>query len=95
MVTGTVDNLERFFESFGWSDFEFDGGFIPGVDWVNKPFVQVVVSALLILVFWLLASRKLQRPVKWVATRTEAMLTDNHGRDQLISGQKTKRAIRA
>jgi carbon-monoxide dehydrogenase large subunit len=35
----------------------------------------------------LLASRKLQRPVKWVATRTEAMLTDNHGRDQLISAE--------
>ena len=35
----------------------------------------------------LLASRKLHRPVKWVATRTEAMLTDNHGRDQLISAE--------
>ncbi|HET7669659.1 MAG TPA: xanthine dehydrogenase family protein molybdopterin-binding subunit [Burkholderiales bacterium] len=35
----------------------------------------------------LLASRKLRRPVKWVATRTEAMLTDNHGRDQLISAE--------
>src|SRR3954462_8057682 len=37
------------------------------------------------LVLW--ASRKLRRPVKWVATRTEAMLTDNHGRDQLISAE--------
>ena len=37
------------------------------------------------LVLW--ASRKLQRPVKWVATRTEAMLGDNHGRDQLISAE--------
>ena len=27
-ATGTVDNLERFFESFGWSTFEFDGGAI-------------------------------------------------------------------
>jgi carbon-monoxide dehydrogenase large subunit len=35
------------------------------------------------LVLW--ASRKLGRPVKWVATRTESMLGDNHGRDQLIS----------
>jgi carbon-monoxide dehydrogenase large subunit len=35
------------------------------------------------LVLW--ASRKLGRPVKWVATRGESMLGDNHGRDQLIS----------
>jgi len=25
-ATGTVDNVERFFESFGWSSFEFNGG---------------------------------------------------------------------
>ncbi|HEX2198806.1 MAG TPA: xanthine dehydrogenase family protein molybdopterin-binding subunit [Burkholderiales bacterium] len=37
------------------------------------------------LVLW--ASRKLGRPVKWVGTRTESILTDNHGRDQLISAQ--------
>jgi carbon-monoxide dehydrogenase large subunit len=37
------------------------------------------------LVLW--ASRRLGRPVKWVATRTESMLTDNHGRDQLISAE--------
>jgi carbon-monoxide dehydrogenase large subunit len=37
------------------------------------------------LVLW--ASRKLGRPVKWVATRTESILTDNHGRDQLISAE--------
>src|SRR5947207_468902 len=35
------------------------------------------------LVLW--ASRRLRRPVKWVATRTESLLGDNHGRDQLIS----------
>jgi aerobic carbon-monoxide dehydrogenase large subunit len=37
------------------------------------------------LVLW--ASKRLGRPVKWVATRTESMLTDNHGRDQLISAE--------
>ena len=37
------------------------------------------------LVLW--ASNKLRRPVKWVATRTESILTDNHGRDQLISAE--------
>jgi carbon-monoxide dehydrogenase large subunit len=37
------------------------------------------------LVLW--ASRQLGRPVKWVATRTESLLGDNHGRDQLISAE--------
>ncbi len=37
------------------------------------------------LVLW--ASRKLGRPVKWVATRTESLLGDNHGREQLIHAE--------
>ncbi|HYN12960.1 MAG TPA: xanthine dehydrogenase family protein molybdopterin-binding subunit [Burkholderiales bacterium] len=37
------------------------------------------------LVLW--ASRKLGRPIKWVATRTESLLGDNNGRDQLISAE--------
>jgi len=37
------------------------------------------------LVLW--ASRRLGRPVKWVATRSESMLTDTHGRDQVVYGE--------
>jgi carbon-monoxide dehydrogenase large subunit len=37
------------------------------------------------LVLW--ASRRLGRPVKWVATRTESLLGDNHGRDQQVSAE--------
>jgi carbon-monoxide dehydrogenase large subunit len=37
------------------------------------------------LVLW--ASRRLGRPVKWVATRTESLLGDNHGRDQLVNAE--------
>jgi len=37
------------------------------------------------LVLW--ASRRLGRPVKWVATRGESLLTDNHGRDQLVNAE--------
>lgn len=40
-------------------DFVFDGGFIPGVDWFNKPLVQAIIAALLVIGFWLWASRKL------------------------------------
>lgn len=36
------------------------------------------------LVLW--ASRRCGRPVKWVATRSESLLGDTHGRDQVISG---------
>jgi carbon-monoxide dehydrogenase large subunit len=37
------------------------------------------------LVLW--ASRRIGRPVKWVATRNESLLGDNHGRDQLVNAE--------
>lgn len=37
------------------------------------------------LVLW--ASRRLGRPVKWVATRSESFLGDNHGRDQVVNAE--------
>jgi carbon-monoxide dehydrogenase large subunit len=37
------------------------------------------------LVLW--AARRLGRPVKWTATRTESMLSDDHGRDQVVKGE--------
>ncbi|MDR7034619.1 xanthine dehydrogenase family protein molybdopterin-binding subunit [Mesorhizobium sp. BE184] len=33
------------------------------------------------------AARKLGRPVKWVATRSEALMGDNHGRDQTVTAE--------
>lgn len=37
------------------------------------------------LVLW--ASKRVGRPVKWVATRTESLLGDTHGRDQIVQGE--------
>lgn len=37
------------------------------------------------LVLW--AARKLGRPVRWVANRSESLAGDNHGRDQVASAQ--------
>jgi aerobic carbon-monoxide dehydrogenase large subunit len=37
------------------------------------------------LVLW--AARKCGRPVKWVASRSESLMGDNHGRDQLAEGE--------
>jgi carbon-monoxide dehydrogenase large subunit len=37
------------------------------------------------LVLW--ASRRLGRPVKWIPTRSEALMGDSHGRDQVVEGQ--------
>jgi carbon-monoxide dehydrogenase large subunit len=37
------------------------------------------------LVMW--ASKKLRRPVKWVATRSESMLNDHHGREMVYYGE--------
>ncbi len=36
------------------------------------------------LVLW--ASRRCGRPVKWIATRSDSLLGDNHGRDQVVDG---------
>ncbi|MGH7074141.1 MAG: xanthine dehydrogenase family protein molybdopterin-binding subunit, partial [Stellaceae bacterium] len=33
------------------------------------------------------ASRKIGRPVKWISTRSEGLLTDTHGRDQIVTGE--------
>jgi carbon-monoxide dehydrogenase large subunit len=37
------------------------------------------------LVLW--ASRALGRPVKWTATRSESLAGDDHGRDQVVTGE--------
>jgi aerobic carbon-monoxide dehydrogenase large subunit len=37
------------------------------------------------LVLW--AAKRCGRPVKWTATRSESLLTDNHARDQLVYGE--------
>jgi len=37
------------------------------------------------LVLW--ASRRCGRPVKWIQTRSEGLLNDDHGRDQVVEGE--------
>ena len=37
------------------------------------------------VVLW--ASKRIGRPVKWVATRTESLLTDRHGREMVMYGE--------
>jgi aerobic carbon-monoxide dehydrogenase large subunit len=37
------------------------------------------------LVLW--ASKKIDRPVKWISSRSEGLLTDTHGRDQIVTGE--------
>ena len=37
------------------------------------------------LVLW--ASKKIARPVKWISSRTEGLLNDTHGRDQIVTGE--------
>ncbi len=38
-----------------------------------------------VLVLW--AAKRLRRPVKWLATRSESMLTDHHGREMIYFGE--------
>jgi hypothetical protein len=48
-ATGTVDNLERFFESFGWTEFEFDGGAIYHASWIAGLFGVVGLTGATVL----------------------------------------------
>lgn len=48
-VTGTVDNVERFLESFGWETFEFNGGQIYRAGWVIGLFLVVGLTGLTVL----------------------------------------------
>ncbi len=48
-ATGTVDNLERFFESFGWSEFEFDGGAIYHSGWIAGLFGVIGLTGVAVL----------------------------------------------
>jgi hypothetical protein len=48
-ATGTIDNLERFFESFGWSEFEFDGGAIYHNAWIAGLFGVVGLTGAAVL----------------------------------------------
>lgn len=48
-ATGTVDNVERFFESFGWSEFEFNGGEIYHNAWIGGIFLIIGLTGLAVL----------------------------------------------
>ncbi len=48
-ATGTVDNVERFFESFGWSSFDFNGGQIFHNAWIGGLFIVIGLTGLAVL----------------------------------------------
>ena len=47
--TGTVDNVERFFESFGWEEFQFNGGELYHTVWTGGLFVAVGLTGAIVL----------------------------------------------
>ncbi len=48
-ATGTVDNVEKFFEQFGWESFEFKGGEIYHNGWIGGLFVAVGLTGFAVL----------------------------------------------
>lgn len=48
-ATGTVDNVEKFFEGFGWETFDFNGGQIYHNAWIAGLFVAVGLTGLAVL----------------------------------------------
>lgn len=49
MATGTVDNVERFLESFGWDSFDFRGGELYHAAWISGLFLAVLATGLWVL----------------------------------------------
>lgn len=47
--TGTVDNVERFFESFGWQSFDLKGGAIFHAAWTGGLFLVIGLTGLFVL----------------------------------------------
>ena len=48
-ATGTIDNVEKFFEGFGWETFQFNGGQIFHNAWIAGLFVAVGMTGLAVL----------------------------------------------
>lgn len=48
-ATGTVENVERFFESFGWQSFEFNGGELYHAAWIAGLFAVIGLTGLWVL----------------------------------------------
>lgn len=48
--TGTIENIERFFESFGWQTFQLKGGEIYHAAWVAGIFIVVGLTGMAVLV---------------------------------------------
>jgi hypothetical protein len=48
-ATGTVDNVEKFFEQFGWSSFQFKGGEIYHGAWIAGLFAAIGLTGFAVL----------------------------------------------
>lgn len=48
-ATGTIDNIQKFFEGFGWATFKFNGGQIFHNAWIAGLFVAVGLTGLAVL----------------------------------------------
>ncbi len=82
--TGTVDNVERFFESFGWESFEFKGGEIYHSYWIIGLFLVVAGTGLnvtLAVLFNLIADLVGGVGVTVLEEEVRVVRTDDSGRD--------------
>jgi hypothetical protein len=83
--TGTVDNVERFFESFGWESFEFKGGEIYHSYWIIGLFLVVAGTGLnvtLAVLFNLIADLVGGVGVTVLEEEVRVVRTDDSARDE-------------
>jgi hypothetical protein len=82
--TGTVDNVERFFETFGWESFEFKGGEIYHSYWIIGLFLVVAGTGLnvtLAVLFNLIADLVGGVGVTVLEEEVRVVRTDDRARD--------------
>jgi Transmembrane domain of unknown function (DUF3566) len=96
-ATGTVDNVEKFFEQFGWESFQFKGGEIYHNAWIAGLFVAVgltgfavLLATLFNLITDLVGGVRVSVLEEEVVARSRA--TDQPDREQFAAPDQRRRA---
>lgn len=83
MLDGLLIPLEAYVPP-GVHDFDFRAKGLFGIDWLNKPMLQAVIAFLIIAIFFLSVSRKLQivpSKVQWVAEEIYNLVRNSISRE--------------
>ncbi|MEP7046112.1 MAG: DUF3566 domain-containing protein [Ilumatobacteraceae bacterium] len=88
-ATGTIDNVEKFFEGFGWETFNFNGGQIFHNAWIAGLFLAVGVTGLAVLMATLFnLITDLVGGVRFSVLEEEVQTRAERGTEQVVSDRR-------